>query len=75
MHVLNRVTCGALAAFCAAGVAADIEIGAKADYPLWHLWFGQNWAAAHNGSIGLLTIGAATFGFLALNVNGAKDKS
>lgn len=68
MTLLNRVTCGALAAFCAAGVAADIEIGRATDYPLWHLWFGPNWLAAHNGSVGLLSIGAATFGFLALNI-------
>lgn len=69
MKALNRrVVYGAAAAFCATAVAVDSQIGETAGFPGWKLFFGPHWLIAHNMSLGLFTIGAATFGYLAINV-------
>lgn len=64
----KRILLGAVATCFATAVALDISLGAKYDFPLWHYLFGDLWAAAHNGTIALFSVCAATFGYLAANV-------
>lgn len=65
----KRVWFGALAAMGAAGVAGDAWANAT-NYPLLHKLFGEDWNIARNLLYIICSLMAATFGYLALHVNG-----
>lgn len=64
----RRVLFGALAALCAAYVALDASMGKPSNYPFFHKFFGDDWDVARNTSYLIGTLGAAFFGFLAVNI-------
>jgi hypothetical protein len=55
-------------------VALDASLGKPSNYPMWHKFFGDDWDVAHNMSYAILSVGAAFFGYLALNVKNGPDQ-
>ena len=64
----KRMVYGAAAAFCAMGVALDAQLGAASGFPGFKAIFDGSWAVARNLTFIVFSLGAATFGFLAVNV-------
>lgn len=73
----RHVIFGAIAATAAAAVALDSTLGKSTDWPVFHKWFDGDWIVARNMTYVVLSLGAAFFGYLTLNIkngNGAKTK-
>lgn len=64
----KHVLFGAISATAAAAVALDATLGKPTNYPVWHRWFGEDWIVARNITFLVLSLIAAFFGYLTLNV-------
>jgi len=66
--VSKRTLFGAIAAVFAALVGLDAAVGIPTKYVMFHEMFDDKWQLARNLSYTLASVGAAFFGYLALNV-------
>ena len=64
----KRTLFGAIAALFAAMLALDAGMGIPTKYALFRELFDDKWQVARNISYGLASLGAAFFGYLALNI-------
>ncbi|MFY9838202.1 MAG: hypothetical protein WAK55_17380 [Xanthobacteraceae bacterium] len=71
----RHVLYGAVAAAAASAIALDATLGKPSNWPVFHKMFDGDWQVARNLSYALLSIVAAFFGYLALNLkNGVKHE-
>lgn len=64
----KRVLFGAFAAVCAGYSALDATLFRPSEYPLAHKLFDGDWIIWRNATLTIASLGAAFFGYLALNV-------
>jgi hypothetical protein len=70
----RHVVYGAIAASAAAAVALDATLGKPNNWPVFHKLFDGDWLVARNTLYFLMSIGAALFGFLALNLKNGNGR-
>lgn len=64
----KRVLYGGIAASAAAAVGLDATLGKPTNWPVWHAWLGEHWMIGRNLTFLFVSLVAAFFGYLALNV-------
>lgn len=70
----RHVIYGAIAATAAAAVALDATLGKPHDWPGFHKVFDGDWLIARNATFTVLSLVAAFFGYLTLNVKNGTTK-
>ena len=64
----KHVLYGGIAAASAAAVGLDATLGKPTNWPTWHALLGEQWMVGRNIAFLILSLIAAFFGYLALNV-------
>ena len=70
----KRVLYGAIAATCAAVIALDAAMGIPTQYAVFREVFDDKWQVARNVSYTIFSLGAAFFGYLAVNAKNGESK-
>lgn len=64
----KHVLYGAISATAAAAVALDATLGKPTNWPVWHKWLDGDWLIGRNMAFAALSLVAAFFGYLTLNI-------
>lgn len=69
----RHVLYGAISAAAASAVALDATLGKPTNWPVWHRWLGPDWQVGRNITFLALSLIAAFFGYLAVNLKNGKS--